>query len=270
MNQGNSINLHEFAEQSYLILKQDYLKSLVKPSDLESFHNNIIFFRLAMRSFFERIDRERQLFEAGDYTLRTSGDCAGYWTPGYWPQGVFKDIYEGKKFFGEYYYSQPYHSDNRNSLFVPENNFNSESLPELEKLPHNQGYDMIQFVERHIISPLVEELRIYLQPNSHLDFIFQIKPIYYREKAILEMHRDKSFFEVMIGPLSDFIIQPDSTNKPESVTLDIGEIFLYTGFQFQAYFKKLGILDRVKPLSHGVISDEEKRMSILVNATLKS
>ena len=265
MYEGNSINLQQFAEQSYLILKQDYLKSLVKPSYLESFHHNIIFFRSAMRSFFERTEQERLLFEAGDYYLRPSGYRAGYW-----PQGVFKDVYEGKKFFAEYYYSQRYHSDNRNSLLVPENDLNSESLPELEKLPHNQGYDMTQFVERHIIYPLVEELKIYLQPNSHLDFILQIKPIYYREEAILEMHRDKSFFQVVIGPLSDFIIQPDSSNKPESVTLDVGEIFLYTGFQFQEYFKKLGVLDQVKPLTHGVISDEEKRMSIIVGAILKS
>jgi hypothetical protein len=53
------------------------------------------------------------------------------------------------------------------------------------------------------------------------------------------------------------------------VTLDIGEILVYTGFQFQAYFKKVDVLAQIKPLAHGVIA-EEKRMSILVSTILKS
>ena len=259
------MKFQQFIEQGYLILKQDCLKALVEPSELEIFQHNIVSFRSAMRSFFERHERERQLFEADDYVFRSSGYRAGYW-----PQGIYKDIYEDKKFPIEYYYSRKLHSSERNSFLVPENNSNSESLPEIEKLPHNQGYDLALFIDSHIISPLVEELRSHLQPNSRLDYIFDITSIYYREKAMLNIHRDKAFIQSNIGPTSGLIIKPDGATKPQSVTLDIGEILLYTGLQFQEYFKRLGAPIKIKPLPHGVISDEDKRMTIVVDTIVKS
>ncbi|NMG06788.1 hypothetical protein DP117_07840 [Brasilonema sp. UFV-L1] len=146
---------------------------------------------------------------------------------------------------------------------------NLESLPEVENLPHNQGYEIAQFIDRHINSPLLEELRSYLDLNLDLSCILQIKPTYYREKVILELHRDKSFMQSIVGPTSNLMIQPEGATEPQMVTLDIGEILVYTGFQFQEYFKKLGVLAQVKPLAHGVIA-EEKRMSIVASTILKS
>lgn len=258
------MNFQQFIEQSYLILKQDYFKSVVKPSDLEIWHQNIVLFREGMRNFFERPDRERDLFKSGDYVFRSSGYLAGYW-----PQSVYDDIYEAKKFPLEYYNSKNLYLGDREGFFVPENNVNSKSLPEVEKLPHNQGYDIAQFVNRHINSPLREKLKTYLDPNSHLSCIIQITPTYYREKVILELHRDKSFIESIVGPTSNLMIQPEGATEPQMVTLDIGEILVYTGFQFQAYFKNVDVLSKVKPLAHGVIA-EEKRMSIIVSSILKT
>lgn len=260
------MKFQQFMEQGYLILKQDCLKTFIESSELEIFHHNIVSFREGMRSFFERPAQERQLFESGDYIFRISGH-----RPGYWPQGVYKDVYESKQFPVEYFYSQNLYLANRNSLFVPENNFNSEILPEVEKLPHNQGYDIVQFIDSHIISPLVEELRSYLQPHSLLDYILQITPVYYREKAKLNIHRDKSFIQSLVGPASGFMVQPDLATKPKMVNLDTGEILLYAGFQFQEYFKEeINSLVKAKPLPHGVISDEDKRMSIVVITMVQS
>ncbi|MFB2920810.1 MULTISPECIES: hypothetical protein [Aerosakkonema] len=258
------MKFQQFIEQSYVILKQDYLKTVVNPSDLEILHQNIAFFREAMRKFFERPDRERDLFKSGDYVFRSSGYLAGYW-----PVGVYDDIYEAKKFPLEYYNSKNLYSGERNTFFVPENGVNSESLPGVENLPHNQGYDIAQFINRYINSPLLEELKSYLEPNSHLSCILQIKPTYYREKVILEMHRDKSFIQSIIGPTSNLKIQPEGVTEPQMITLDIGEILVYTGFQFQTYFKNVDVLAKVKPLAHGVIA-EEKRMSIVVSTILNS
>lgn len=258
------MNFQQFIEQSYVILKQDYLKTVVNPSDLEILHQNILFFREAMRKFFEKPSQERDLFKSGDYVFRSSGYLAGYW-----PQSVYDDIYEAKKFPLEYYNSKNLYLGDRDTFFVPENNVNPESLPEVEKLPHNQGYDIAQFINRYITSPLLEELRSYLDPNSNLDCILQIKPTYYREKVILELHRDKSFIQSIVGPTSNLMIQPEGATEPEMITLDIGEILVYTGFQFQTYFKKIDVLAKVKPLAHGVIA-EEKRMSIVVSTILKS
>ncbi|MGB3511823.1 MAG: hypothetical protein WBA93_21820 [Microcoleaceae cyanobacterium] len=67
------MKFQQFMEQGYLILKQDSLKALVEPSELEIFHHNILSFRSAMRSFFEKPERERQLFESGDYVFRSTG-----------------------------------------------------------------------------------------------------------------------------------------------------------------------------------------------------
>ena len=136
-------------------------------------------------------------------------------------------------------------------------------------MPHNQGYDIAQFVNRHINSPLLEKLRSYLEPNSDLSCILQIKPTYYREKVILELHRDKSFIQSIVGPTSNLMIQPEGATEPQMITLDIGEILVYTGFQFQAYFKNVDVLAQVQPLAHGVIA-EEKRMSIVVSTILKT
>ena len=258
------MNFQQFIKQSYLILKQDYFKAAVEPSDLEILHQNIVLFREEMRNFFERPDRERDLFKSGDYVFRSSGYLAGYW-----PQTVYDDIYEAKKFPLEYYNSKQLYSGDRDGFFVPENNVNLESLFEVEKLPHNQGYDIAQFVNRHINSPLLAELRSYLEPNSNISCILQIKPTYYREKVILEIHRDKSFIQSIIGPTSNLMIQPEGATEPQMVTLDIGEILVYTGFQFQEYFKNVGVLAQVKPLAHGVIA-EEKRMSIVASTILKT
>ena len=120
------MKFQQFIEQSYLILRQDYFKSVAKPSDLEILHQNIILFRERMRIFFERPDRERDLFKSGDYVFRSSGYLAGYW-----PQSIYDDIYEAKKFPLEYYNSRNLYSGDRNRFFVPENKVNSESLPEV-------------------------------------------------------------------------------------------------------------------------------------------
>lgn len=258
------MKFQQFIEQGYLILKQDYLKFLVEPSELEIFHRNVVSFRSAMRSFFERPEEDRQLFASGDYVFRSSGYRAGYWS-----QGVYKDIYEGTKFPNEYYYSRKLHSSDRNSFLLPENQSNLESLPEVEKLPHNRGYDLAQFIDSHIISPLIEQLKQHLQSDSSLNYIFDITSVYYREKAMLNIHRDKAFIQSIVGPVSGLMIQPDGATKPQPVSLDTGEILLYTGFQFQEYFKKLGNLMKVKPLAHGVISDENKRMSIVVDIIIQ-
>jgi hypothetical protein len=87
--------------------------------------------------------------------------------------------------------------------------------------------------------------------------------------VILELHRDKSFIQSIIGHTSNLTIQPEGATEPQMITLDIGEILVYTGFQFQEYFKKLGVLAQVKPLAHGVIA-EEKRMSIVASTILKT
>ncbi|MGB3511822.1 MAG: hypothetical protein WBA93_21815 [Microcoleaceae cyanobacterium] len=147
---------------------------------------------------------------------------------------------------------------------------NLESLVEVGKLPHNQGYDIAQFIDHHVIFPLVEELRSYLQFHSVLDYIFDITSVFYREKAILNMHRDKAFIQSIVGPASGLMIQPNGTPKPQSVTLDIGEMLLYTGFQFQEYFKGFDTLVKIDPLPHGVISDEDRRMSIVVDIIVQS
>lgn len=257
------MKFQQFIKQGYLILKQDFLKTLVESSELDIFNRNIVSFHSAMRSFFERPEQERKFFESGDYVFRSSGYRAGYW-----PQGIYKDIYEDKKFPIEYYLSRSLYSSDRDSFLVPENNWNSESLPEIEKLPHNRGYDLALFIDSHIISPLVEELKNYLQANSRLDYIFDIASVYYRDKAMLNIHRDKAFIQSIVGPASGLMIQPDGATKPQEVLLDTGEILVYTGFQFQEYVKRFGDIMKVKPLRHGVISDEDKRMSIVVAITI--
>lgn len=47
------MKFQQLIEQSYLILKQDYFKAVVNPSDLEILHQNIVLFREGMRIFFE-------------------------------------------------------------------------------------------------------------------------------------------------------------------------------------------------------------------------
>jgi hypothetical protein len=73
------MNFQQLIEQSYLILRQDYFKAVLNPSDLEILHQNIVLFREGMRIFFERSERERDLFKSGDYVFRNSGYLAGYW-----------------------------------------------------------------------------------------------------------------------------------------------------------------------------------------------
>ena len=260
------MKFQQFIEQGYLILKKDCLKTLVESSELDIFNHNIVSFRSAMRSFFERPEQERQLFESGDYVFRTSGH-----RPGYWPQGVYKDIYEKKQFSVEYFYSRNLYSANKNSIFIPDNNTNLEKLPDVKKMPHNQGFDIVRFIDRQIISPLTEELKSYLQPNTLLDYILQITPVYYRKKARLNIHRDKSFIQSIVGPASGLILQPNYATKPQEITLDIGEMLVYAGLQFQEYFKEnINSLVKAKPLPHGVISDEDKRMSIVVITMVQS
>lgn len=258
------MNFQQFVKQGYLILRQDCLDTTLESTELERFHQNIVFFHKAMRKFFERPTQERLLFKSDQpKDLRVSGYRCGYW-----PKDIYQDEYEGKKFPLEYYHSRNFYSNERDNFFIPENGLEPSWKDNVDELPHEQGYEIAGFIDRHILKPLLENLIIYLQPNKLPSLILQVGSTYYRDKVMLDIHRDKGFIQNIVGPASGLRIQPSNSATPQPLTLDIGEILIYTGFQFQEYFGRIPALD-IKPLLHEVIAGEDKRMSIVAAAFLK-
>lgn len=259
------MKLQKIIDQGYLIIRQADWHSVLDATTVEQFYQNIIEFRQGMRAFFERPKSERMLFQSDDnIDLRVSGYRCGYW-----PQGVYQDGYEGKKFPLEYYHSRNFYLSDRAHLFFPENNVAPALLTSVETLPHQQGYAIAELINVHLILPFLEKLAAYLPTPSPLSCILHIKPTYYREKVVLDLHRDKGFIQTIVGPASGMKIQPEASDQSQEFDLDIGEILIYTGFQFQDQFQNVEGLRQVKPLLHGVIANEEKRMSIVAGTFLK-
>ncbi len=259
------MNFQQFAKQGYFILRQNYLDATLESTELERFHQNIVFFHKAMRKFFEQPIPERLLFKSDQpKDLRVSGYRCGYW-----PKGVYQDKYEGKKFPLEYYHSRNFCDSERDNFLIPENGLEPSWKDNVDQLPHAQGYEIARFIDCHILKPLLKNLIIYLQSNLLPSLILQVGSTYYRDQVVLSMHRDKGFLQIIVGPASGLRIQPSNSANPQPLTLDIGEILIYTGFQFQEYFGGVPALALVEPLLHEVIVSEDKRMSIVAAAFLK-
>ena len=259
----------QFIQESsyYSILRQKDLGEFIESMELKSFQQNILLFRQKMRQFFERSDLERLLLKSEQpENLRDSGYYAGYWS-----KGLFKDKYEGKIFPLEYYHSRNFYSSQQNNFFIPKNvNILEQSGKDLTaELPSKQGYEIAKFLERHIFKPLALELSAKLgfdlQPFSTL----QVASTFYRNRIALNMHRDKAFIQVIIGPASGLKIKPKNSNTTQLINFELGEILVYTGFQFQEYFAQVPALDDIEPLLHGVVVNEDKRMSIIGGTLLK-
>jgi hypothetical protein len=260
------MNFQQFVKQGYLILRQNCLETSLESTELERFHQNIVFFHKTMRKFFERPSQERLLFKSDQpQDLRVSGYRCGYW-----PKDIYKDEYEGKKFPLEYYHSRNFYSNKGDNFLIPENKLEPSWKDNVDQLPHKQGYEIAGFIDRHILKPLVEHLTIYLPSNKLPSFILQLGATYYRDQVMLDIHRDKGFIQNIIGPASGLRIQPTNSATPQPLTLDMGEILIYTGFQFQEYFAGIPAVDKVEPLLHEVIGGEDKRMSIVAAAFLKT
>ena len=137
------------------------------------------------------------------------------------------------------------------------------------ELPHEQGYEIARFLERHIFKPLALELSAKLQFDLQPFSTLQVAPTFYRNRIALNMHRDKAFLQVIIGPASGLKIKPKNSNTTQLIDLELGEILVYTGFQFQEYFAEVPALDDIEPLLHGVVVNEDKRMSIIGGTLLK-
>lgn len=257
----------QFIQQGYCysILRQDDLGEFVESMELKSFQQNILLFRKKMRKFFERPDSERLLLKSEQpKDLRDSGYYAGYWS-----KGLFKDEYEDKTFPLEYYHSRNFYSSQRDNFFMPKNVLEQSGKDQAAELPHEQGYEIARFLERHIFKPLALELSAKLQFDLQPFSTLQVAPTFYRNRIALNMHRDKAFLQVIIGPASGLKIKPKNSNTTQLIDLELGEILVYTGFQFQEYFAEVPALDDIEPLLHGVVVNEDKRMSIIGGTLLK-
>lgn len=256
-----------FTQQGYFLLRQADLSKFVEAAELEKFQRNILFFRQQMRKFFERKDLERTLFKSEQpENLELTGYHAGYWN-----QGLFKDNYEGKKFPLEYYHSGNLYSNSRqrDNFLTPENGIDSSSKEIAGELPDEASYEIAKFLERYIYKPLAlyldSKVSFNLQPFSTL----QVSSTYYRDQIVLDIHRDKAFIQIIVGYASGIRIQPNNSDIPQLINLDLGEMLVYTGLQFQNYFAEVPILANIEPLLHGVMADKDKRMSIISGTLLK-
>lgn len=258
----------QFTQEGFSILREDDLSKFIESTELKKFQQNILSCRQQLRKFFERSDSQRLLLKSEQ---PKNLELTGY-HPGYWPSGLFKDHYEGKKFPLEYYYSRNLYADpeaKRANFLAPENEEELNSKDIVAELPHEPSFEIAEFLERYIYQPLAafidSKLSFDMQPFS----IIQVGSTYYRDKIVLNMHRDKAFINTIIGPASGLKIEPKNSNETIELDLELGEIFVYTGFQFQNYFAEVRDMAHIEPLVHGVVVNEDKRMSIISGTLIK-
>lgn len=246
-----------FIKEGYVIVRQDDL-NMLGAKDVIEFQQNIKEYRRKLKHFFSIPLEEKKLIE-GQYGEHPVTRC--HYT-GYWGRSSFdttKGVNKGVDFCMEYFNSRNFYQNAPDNMCIPEEA--SEEIANKLKpyLPNKAAYEITNFIDKNFIKPVIGGFCAKYDlpmPKPTL----QIQCTYYPDKSKLGMHKDRGFFEGIIGPATGIIIHPEGRDEELRVDLAIGETILYTGLQFDNFYK-----DKAKevpfPLLHAVEA-EAGRMSL--------
>ena len=252
-------DINFFINEGYLLVSHKELDQLVS-TEVKNYQDHIVSYRKQLRKFFELPIKKKNLFLAQP-NMHPTRKC--HYT-GFWGLETYEDMdgyntMESVDFCCEFYNSRNFFQNNAENFCIPEE-VNEETISELGlSLPNKSAYEITRFIRENFMDPVLEEFsKKYNIPKPTPTL--QLQCTYYPQKSTLSMHQDLGFFEGILGPAKGFMIQPGGRDEKLHFDLDIGEAVLYTGVQFQEYYKNK-VSNVPFPLLHGVKA-ELGRMSI--------
>ncbi|HIE27354.1 TPA: hypothetical protein EYP66_08725 [Candidatus Poribacteria bacterium] len=248
------LDIEQFIEDGYLLIRQDELRDYSSVESAEHFVSNIIDLRREMKKFFERPLEEKALFKIG-HDLDSETKC---YYAGWWEKSPYLESRFGIDYPLEYYVSRNFYGSTAEDICYPSNE--GEEVRQIAaSLPSQQTFSFARFLNEYFIIPILREYsrECGLQrPEPSL----QIQTTYYEVQSLLKKHQDRSFLEGIVGPASGIAIFPGGGAEKMDASLEAGEVILYTGKQFQKHFQRA---PRVPPPLPHAVEAESGRMSLL-------
>lgn len=251
-------SVENFVKNGFFLFKQSDFKKEVKQEHLKEYLESIHSLKSRVKEFLE-LDRDiKQKFhsETRDFIFQENG-----YFPGLWSVSAYDDRDEKVDFCLEYLISNNFYDPTQAEMFLHPD-FADRDRVETYKhlLPNQEARQVCDFLDRYVLSRIRQELTTKLTLDLPLNCL-QIQVAYYPEQASLSKHTDSSFLQANIGPTENLTIYPLQSSEPITISLEVGEVILYTGRDFK---KKLNFAkDKLpNPLPHQVQA-KKGRTSIL-------
>lgn len=253
-HRAGALDIARFISEGYNLIPRADLRHHADPATAERFVEEIADMRAKLRAFFERPLHEKAAFEIGhDRDPATNCYYAGWWRR--------QSTFAGIDYPLEYYVSRSFSASTATNFCQPSND--SEATREIAAtLPHRAMFSFATFLHHRFVTPLLQQYARAASVPAPSPTL-QIQTTYYESRADLARHTDRSFLEGIIGPATGLTIFPGDGTRKSALSLETGDVLLYTGRQFHKYFQFHGALQIPPPLPHAVTA-EPSRMSLLL------
>ena len=190
--------------------------------------------------------------------------------PGWWDEFSYNDRNAYVDYSPEYLMSQNYYDSDKTILFEYVGNKSGNiAVDSKVNFPNQEGKEVCNFFDKYILKRVIKDLSEAFNCAFPRIKGLQFVTIYYDRAKKLSKHTDEVFLSAHLGPTDKgLFILPLKSGKPIPVSLDTGEILLFSGREFKY---EMGLLDQKisSPLPHWAEA-KKGRLTIALSTFVKS